>query len=516
MSVNGSSEELAEDWSPEISPTPTFRQLLSQGVTKNPYGAAIISLFQPRGHLPGLMKQAATDVDHVQLTYNELQQAASRLAIILHGHGVRRESVIACFLPNSVEWVLFCWAAAALEASFAPVDPRLIHRPGELNHILEVLRAETLVSENPEAVEALEKTAAAALQEIKVKIVCNNSIAKNSIAKNSWLGLCTLQDETPLSTMNYEENVASHESLALILFTSGTTSLFKACGHTAKGISASSELYHKVKQIDANSRVLVHSPMFHMAGFWNVICVSRAGATLVVPSASFSPEKIWTAINSQKCTHLPSTPSMISAILNHPSSQLLAGAALRHVSLGADLVAPDLLGLVKDRFGASVVVYSSWGMTEGMGIISWKEVNDVPTYRGILPIGRVMPGARVRICAEDSRDMVRKGQEGEFHVSGTAMTRGYLNGSDDDRFYIKDHIHWHATGDRAMMSQEGFIYILGRNKDIIVRGGENISPAALESCLNRSHAVKVSPIRPSEYHQFDEPDGVVESSCWDQ
>ena len=123
------SQHLSEAFGDEVSLTSSFRRLLSEGAEKNLDGPAIISLYQPKDQLPALTTKRAQNVNYTVWTYNELQQAAGRLATILHGHGVRKGSVIACFLWNSIEWNVLCWAAAALNATFAPLDLRVLSRP---------------------------------------------------------------------------------------------------------------------------------------------------------------------------------------------------------------------------------------------------------------------------------------------------------------------------------------------------------------------------------------------------
>ena len=484
------SQHLSEAYGDEVPITSSFRQLLLEGVEQSLDGPAIISLYQPENQLSALITQRAQNVKHTLWTYNELQQAAGRLATILHGHGVRKGSVVACFLWNSVEWNVFCWAAAALNATFAPLDPRVSSRPNEINHVLQTLRADVLVAQDLDVARNLDKGTSEELLKAKLKIFC-----EEVTSIDGWQSLRTLEDETPL-TVDWTSvpNTASGDDVALILFTSGTTSLPKACGHTARNLGSQSHLYSKTRSINRTNKILIHSPNFHMAAFWNILCAWRAGAALVIPSPRFDPDATLRGIKSQRCTHLTATPSMMSALFNHSSFHFHKPTTLKFVSIGAELVAPNLIETCKENLGLDVVIRPGWGMTEGIGMLSWDEDEKILPRHGVLPIGRAMPGAKIRICDIGSRKPLKRGEEGELHCSGTSVIQAYLNESTSNSFYKDGQTSWLVTGDRALMDEEGRVYVLGRYKDIIIRGGENISPAVLESCLNGHSGIQVGPL----------------------
>lgn len=184
---------------------------------------------------------------------------------------------------------------------------------------------------------------------------------------------------------------------------------------------------------------------------------------------------------------------MFAALLDHPLFFSHKPTTIQYVSIGAEIVTPDLIKRLKDKLGSDTVVWAIWGMTEGIGLLAWQEDEAIPSRSGLLSIGRVMPGAGIRICAEGSRQPLAVGMEGELHCTGASLICRYLDEPESDAFYIEGQRTWLATGDRALMDEEGCVFLLGQYKDIIVRGGENISPAALDSCLNRHQGVKVRP-----------------------
>ena len=480
---------LAEAFGQEVPPTCSLRDLLLEGADKNPQGTAAVCLHQSADHLQHLTQKQNKDLGHLSWTYNDLVYAAGRLATIFHGNGVRKGSVIAVFLWNSIEWCLFLWATAGLGASFVPLDPRSINRPAELRHILQLLGVNVLVLEDADTASTFEKNAGELTQAINVRIVCK---ADEESRPDGWQSLSELHDDTPLDIhWRSSSDADSTQEAAVILFTSGTTSLPKACAHSAANLGSQTHSYSTVRLLDSTSKVLLHSPSFHIAGFWNLLCAWRAGATLVVPSRRFGAGASLKAVRSESCTNLTCTPSMLYAMFDHHlfSSQTLA--SLRLVGIGAEMVSPDLVTNCKNILGSDVIVHPGWGMSEGISLVNWIQNDSVTSRNGVSGIGRVMPGSKIRICEAGTQTPLKRGETGELHCSGTSMIRQYFQNSAKDAFYDDEHGTWFVTGDQATMDDSGVVYVLGRYKDIIIRGGENISPATIESCVNSLGGIKV-------------------------
>ncbi|KAL8851689.1 MAG: hypothetical protein Q9221_003420 [Calogaya cf. arnoldii] len=371
-----------------------------------------------------------------------------------------------------------------------------------------------LVARDQESVSALQNNAPEDLHAVKLKIACD-PISTTTTGADRWQIMSDLRDGAPL-LVNWDagDDDSLRDRAALILFTSGSTSLPKACGHTATNLDAQSELYHKLKQIDKTGRMVMHQPPFHIAGFWNFLCAWRAGATLVIPSPRFDAGATLKAIASEGCTHLPCAPSMLSTLFDHELLPSHRPTSLQYMSVGAEIVSPDLITKCKNEFGAKLIVWAIWGMTEGIGIISWTEDEMIPSHNGVLAIGRAMPGASIRICQAGSRTPVKHCEEGELHCSGKQLISGYMGATNSDGFYTESG-SWFATGDRAMIDEDGCVYILGRYKDIIIRGGENISPATIESCLDRYEGIKTQVVGVSDPVMGEVPIAIVKRNSPD-
>ena len=149
------------------------------------------------------------------------------------------------------------------------------------------------------------------------------------------------------------------------------------------------------------------------------------------------------------------------------------------------MVSPEDLKKCRDPagFGAEVVT-PAYGMTEALSIVAWKYNEDPIVEHGFASVGKPLRGVKIKICRPGSRESCVMGESGELHISTPALTPGYVGG-EDEAFYYEGNSRWFATGDQAKMQDSGALFILGRYKDTIIRGGENLSPALIEHCINK-------------------------------
>ena len=124
-------------------------------------------------------------------------------------------------------------------------------------------------------------------------------------------------------------------------------------------------------------------------------------------------------------------------------------------------------------------------MSEGAPVCGSPPGKDLRVKHGAVSMGQALPGVKIRVCAAQSRHILGRGEVGELHYGGDIVISGYLYG-DNKSFYDDESGHWIATGDEAMMDADGNIFIFGRYKDIIIRGGENLSPGLIENCLGQA------------------------------
>ena len=177
---------------------------------------------------------------------------------------------------------------------------------------------------------------------------------------------------------------------------------------------------------------------------------------------------------------------MILAMQQQSSFHPHMVTSLKEISIGGTIVNPNIVLMASDPevFGASEVV-AGYGLTEVLPVCGSSTRKRLKVDQVAVSVGQLMPGVKARICELGSHKVLNRGDVGELHVSGPQKIGGYLYG-DNAAFYTDPSGSWMATGDQARIDEDGDVFILGRYKDIIIRGGECLSPALIESCLDRT------------------------------
>jgi acyl-CoA synthetase (AMP-forming)/AMP-acid ligase II len=428
-------------------------------------------------------------------------EASLELADGLFDLGLRSGNTLVAFIWNSVEWAVLLWACARLQVAFAPLNPAFIERKDDLRHIMNTLR--------PKGVVCVDRASAVAI-DAAIETYQREPLAAafylhddGSHVEDHWKLLAELSRKKdhccqkptvilPSSLFNDDKNRVNDP--AMILITSGTTSLPKACPHTAANLHAQSDVFRDIRNIRPNHKFLILGPLFHIQAVWNVLMAWRAGAAVCLPSPTFEAgAAVKCLASSFGCSHISCGPSMVSALLAHPEFLEDGYGHVESMALGSDLISRELIELCQKRFRAQKV-FAGWGMTESIGCIVLGAGQDVVWHDGTPTVGYATPGNAVRVCEPGTRSLVKKEETGELHIGGESTIRGYVNGSQgtgNEAFYEAEGRSWFATGDLALMDDSGAIFVKGRIKDMIIRGGENISPAAMESCIDDIKGVKV-------------------------
>jgi acyl-CoA synthetase (AMP-forming)/AMP-acid ligase II len=185
-------------------------------------------------------------------------------------------------------------------------------------------------------------------------------------------------------------------------------------------------------------------------------------------------------------------PALLTALLAHPDFKTDPKLFLEYITISGTAITNEDIHLCRDSGLRSKEAFQIYGMSEGAPVASWRR-NDPLLKNGYhAGVGRVLPGADIRICSPDSKEILRHDEIGELHIGGSSVITGYLNGADSHCFYEDAIGNWCITGDQARIDKDGVLYIIGRYKDLIIRGGENISPAHIEHYLNCHPGVVVS------------------------
>ena len=399
-------------------------------------------------------------------SYRELDELAGRLAGALHTAGIGPGDRVAFLLPNCPELVLLYLACFRRGAVAVPLNIRLTG--AELAYVLNHSGARLVVS-HADLYPALE-SARGELPEVERYYLVGEA------ARAGTAPFAELLSGPP---GRWPEPPA--EAPAAILYTSGTTARPKGVTHTHRGLAHTVRNYGQASGLAADDLVCGMLPMAHVFGFTlQMLAPLSAGATVAI-LPRFEPGPVLELLRSHHVTHLYGLPVMFNALVHHPEAAGLDLSGLRYCLAGGDAVPQALHEGMRERFGAEI--HEGCGMTE---VIPYA-LNRPGLENRVGSIGRASVGMEIRLVDVRGHD-VDPGQPGEVLVRSEAVMAGYWRDPEATAAAIQDG--WLHTGDMARMDADGYYWFVGRSKEIIVRGGSNISPLEVESALYSHPAVQ--------------------------
>ena len=359
------------------------------------------------------------------LTWRELELRAGGTARRLSRRGIRAGDTVALLLPNGWGFVAALWGALKLGATAAPLNPLLgtREREGILAH----------------------------------------------------LGPAVVIDEAP-EEENAELDSAEGKAPALILYTSGSTGLPKGAvlSHAAL-INANESWAGPVMRLTPQDVVLAALPLAHSFGLNGALLAPLLAGSTVAIQERFAPEETLRAIARHRVTVFPAVATMFQRMLDLSDLSAAACSSLRLAVSGAAPCPWELSHAWRLRTGVRIV--RGYGMTELFRPISYlaDDPADLPDA-----IGRPVPGVEARVVNPDGQALAT-GEPGELWIRTPAAMDGYLRAEEETRAVIQDG--WFKTGDLATISPEGFVNVVGRKKDLILRGGYSVVPGEVEATL---------------------------------
>ena len=409
------------------------------------------SLLSPHRPGPGADSGRPGVVDGaLRLSRTGIEQLVGRVAGGLRAGGVRRGQVVSWQLPNGVVPVLLfraCWRLGAIAApvlhSFGPSE-----REGALAQV------------DPALVIDLPFSAAG--------------------DPDALLGLC---DGEPVAAA---PTALRPSDLALVLFTSGSTGTPKAVLHSHRALSWKATLMAAVHGLGSSDAVLMPAPLAHISGLLNGILLPGAASMPAVLVQRFEPEACLRLIEHESITFMAGPPTFFVAMGSVLKEKEIAQAAasLRLISSGGASVTPSFVEETAQLF--SCRVKRTYGSTEAPTVAT--STNDDPFERARDTDGRAVGEVELRISDPDTGRQLSAGQSGELWVRGPELFAGYADGSQNAA--VRGRGGWFRTGDLATVDPEGWLRIVGRLKDVIIRGGENISSSEVENALESHPAIR--------------------------
>lgn len=473
--------------------TLTHLQLWRSSVATYPDSLALVARHQKAASFPWMHPSPPLRADDacVQWTYAQLDHAARLLATRLQSQAASPDRPIAVLVNTQAEWPLFFWAAAYLRQPLVPINPKAAAKGAEVSHMIRLTQPGTLVVADSTIAKDLESNLDVSLwAEIPTKIMLADSTHS---LKQPWTSLHHLLSASTLPAAEYELE-SSPTDEALIVFTSGTTSLPKPCAQSSFNTSTSGRAYAEARDIQAHHKFIQNLPNFHSYGIAWSVCFWSAGGTVILPSNAFEAQSSLQAVHEFRATHMSLVPTTARTMLAHPIMEELNLSSLVSIDVsGADVIPVVVNSCVE---GFKTPSYTSYGMTESPGTLIWPQGGGSVLLDGAVAAGKPARGTCVKVCAPGGRDPLPRGEVGELHNGGVQVIQGYRDPNISSSAFYQDTegTQWVVTGDQAVMKDDGSVLISGRYKDIIIRGGENISPATIEDLLTKADGVSMAQV----------------------
>ncbi|SAL81527.1 AMP-binding domain-containing protein [Caballeronia terrestris] len=429
----------------------------------------------------------------VRWTYRELAQRVDNLAAGLRRLGLVPGERIGIWAQNCAEWVLTQFATAKAGLVLVNINPAYRHE--ELEHALNKVACRALIlapsfrdadylailrGVAPElAFCAPGKLVSARLPALELVIRLGGGMSDGMLNFDDLMVPASgheLHDLAVLGTM------LSPDDAVNIQFTSGTTGAPKGATLTHRNLLNNGFFVGEAMQLTEADRLCIPVPLYHCFGMvlGNLACVTH-GSTMVFPGEGFDAQAVLQTVQAEKCTALHGVPTMFIAALDHPAFADYDLSTLRTGVMAGSPCPVEVMKRVIDRMHMEQVTIA-YGMTE-TAPISFQSSVDEPFELRISTVGRVQPHVEVRIVDELGRTVPR-GDTGELLTRGYSVMQGYWNDLRKTAEAI-DADGWMHTGDLAVIDDEGYCRIVGRSKDMVIRGGENIYPREVEEFLFR-------------------------------
>ncbi|MEU0821025.1 class I adenylate-forming enzyme family protein [Streptomyces mirabilis] len=393
---------------------------------------------------------AAVSDGHQSLTNAQLLSRVRTVARQLQDLGIGPGDVVALKLTNRVEFVLLLFAAWRLGATITPVNPSMTDV--EVVRQLKDSGAHLLVVED-----------GAAVGGHGVAVLAVGELYEGAVGS----------DQAPL---------LDPSTLALLIYTSGTTGVPKGVMLDHANIDAMVEMGRQALDVGPTDRCLLILPLFHVNGIVvSVLMPLLVGASVVIAGRRFDPRTFFDLVEQERPTFFSAVPTIYSMLAALPDDVRPDTSSLRFGVCGAAPASAELLTRFEARYGFPLV--EGYGLSEAT---CGSTINPVAGPRRVGTVGLPFPGQEIRIVDAAGTE-VAPGMDGEVIVRGPNVMRGYLGRPDETAKAIVDG--WLHTGDVGHLDTEGYLTLVGRSKDMIIRGGENIYPKEIEDVLTGDPSV---------------------------
>ena len=438
----------------------------------------------------------------VRWTWNDLGRIVDNVAAGLLELGLEKGDRVGIWSPNRPEWLVTQFATARAGLVLTTINPA--YRLSELEYVLNKVGARALVTARsfkssdyvgmirelaPELATAVPgKLQAARLPKLEAVIVCGDGGEAENAGMLRFGQVAAIGSHADRDKLDAVAATLKPQDPINIQFTSGTTGAPK--GATLSHVNILNNGRFTVGRMGFTDKdvLVIPVPLYHCFGMvmGTLGCIAT-GATMVFPSEGFEPKATLSAIAEEKATAVYGVPTMFSAQLDHPEFKSFDTSSLRTGIMAGAPCPIELMKRVVGEMGVREVTIA-YGMTE-TSPVSFQSHTDDPLDRRVTTVGRIHPHVEVKIVGPDG-ETVPAGQSGEILTRGYSVMLGYWDDRANTAAAIDIDGFMH-TGDLGVIDAEGYCNIVGRVKDMVIRGGENVYPREVEEFLYRHPAVQI-------------------------
>jgi len=415
----------------------------------------------------------------VRLTYAEFNAEVDRVARALLAAGLAAGDRVGMWSPNRVEWALVQYATAKAGLILVNINPA--YRTHELEYALKQSACRMLIA----ATSFKTSDYTAMLEEVRAELP---SLERAVFFESpSWDELLAGADAVRVEELRDRSAELDSSDPINIQYTSGTTGFPKGATLSHHNILNNGFFVGEGCRITERDLICVPVPYYHCFGMvMGNLAATSHGACVVLPTEAFEPGAVLDAVQAESCTVLYGVPTMFIAELDHPGFDSYDLSSLRTGIMAGSPCPVEVMRKVLDRMHMSEVTIC-YGMTETSPVSTQTGADDDLEHR-TETVGRVHPHVEIRVADPDTGRTLPRGETGEFQTRGYSVMLGYWDEPERTAEAI-DRARWMHTGDQAVMADDGYVKIVGRIKDMIIRGGENIYPREVEEFLYGHPAV---------------------------
>ena len=435
---------------------------------------------------------------NIHWSYRQLQEEVNRCARALLSIGVNKGDRVAIWAPNCSEWTLTQFATAKIGAILVNINPS--YRTHELEYALNQSGARFLVTANSfkssdysamlyELAPELKASNDGELKSQKLPdLECIINLSSEKLS-GMWRWSDLMKEANKVSQTDVDDLQATlqFDDAINIQYTSGTTGFPKGATLSHHNILNNGFFVAESMGFTSEDRLVIPVPLYHCFGMvmGNLGCMTH-GATMIYPDEGFDPGKVLKAVHDQKATALYGVPTMFIAELEHEGFASTDFSTLRTGIMAGSICPAEIMKQVINKMNMKGVQIA-YGMTETSPVSTQTGANDSIEKR-VSTVGRTQPHLENKIVDPGNGGILPRGEIGELCTRGYSVMLKYWN-NDKATAEAIDEAGWMHTGDLATMDEEGYIQIVGRIKDMVIRGGENVYPKEIEEFLYAHPAI---------------------------